>query len=46
MGRPAILIPYPFAADKHQERNAQAVADAGGVQRLHQLLELAHLLTA
>jgi UDP-N-acetylglucosamine--N-acetylmuramyl-(pentapeptide) pyrophosphoryl-undecaprenol N-acetylglucosamine transferase len=29
VGRPAILIPYPFAADNHQERNAQALADAG-----------------
>ena len=30
VGRPAILIPFPFAADNHQERNARAVADAGG----------------
>jgi len=29
VGRPAILIPYPFAADNHQERNARALADAG-----------------
>lgn len=29
VGRPAILIPYPFAADNHQERNAAALADAG-----------------
>ena len=28
-GRPAIFVPYPFAADNHQERNAQALADAG-----------------
>jgi UDP-N-acetylglucosamine--N-acetylmuramyl-(pentapeptide) pyrophosphoryl-undecaprenol N-acetylglucosamine transferase len=28
-GRPAILVPYPFAADDHQAKNAQAVVDAG-----------------
>ena len=30
VGRPAILIPYPFATDDHQTANARAVADAGG----------------
>jgi UDP-N-acetylglucosamine--N-acetylmuramyl-(pentapeptide) pyrophosphoryl-undecaprenol N-acetylglucosamine transferase len=29
-GRPAILVPYPFAADDHQRLNAEAVRDAGG----------------
>jgi UDP-N-acetylglucosamine--N-acetylmuramyl-(pentapeptide) pyrophosphoryl-undecaprenol N-acetylglucosamine transferase len=29
-GRPAILVPYPFAADDHQTANAQALAQAGG----------------
>ena len=29
-GRPAILVPYPFAADDHQTANAQAFAQAGG----------------
>ena len=29
-GRPAILVPYPFAADDHQSANAQALAQAGG----------------
>jgi UDP-N-acetylglucosamine--N-acetylmuramyl-(pentapeptide) pyrophosphoryl-undecaprenol N-acetylglucosamine transferase len=29
VGRPAILIPFPFAADNHQERNAAALAAAG-----------------
>jgi UDP-N-acetylglucosamine--N-acetylmuramyl-(pentapeptide) pyrophosphoryl-undecaprenol N-acetylglucosamine transferase len=30
VGRPAILIPYPSAADDHQTVNARAVAAAGG----------------
>jgi len=29
-GRPAILIPYPYATDDHQRANAEALADAGG----------------
>jgi len=29
-GRPAILIPYPHAADDHQRHNAESVAEAGG----------------
>ena len=29
-GRPAILIPFPFAADDHQRRNAEAVERGGG----------------
>jgi UDP-N-acetylglucosamine--N-acetylmuramyl-(pentapeptide) pyrophosphoryl-undecaprenol N-acetylglucosamine transferase len=29
-GRPALLVPYPYAADDHQTANAQAFADAGG----------------
>lgn len=30
MGVPAILIPYPHAADDHQDANAQSVEAAGG----------------
>lgn len=30
VGRPAILIPYPYATDGHQEVNARALAAAGG----------------
>lgn len=30
MGLPAILIPYPYAAENHQEFNARAVEKAGG----------------
>ncbi len=29
IGRPALLVPYRFAADDHQRANAQAVAGAG-----------------
>jgi len=34
-GTPAILIPYPFAAEDHQTYNAKAFAEAGAAQ-LHQ----------
>jgi UDP-N-acetylglucosamine--N-acetylmuramyl-(pentapeptide) pyrophosphoryl-undecaprenol N-acetylglucosamine transferase len=40
-GRPAILVPYPFAADDHQAANARAFADAGAGWHLPQ-----HSLTA
>ena len=29
-GRPCVLIPYPFAADRHQERNAEEFCAGGG----------------
>lgn len=34
--KPAILIPYPFAADDHQTANARAIVDAGGATLLPQ----------
>jgi UDP-N-acetylglucosamine--N-acetylmuramyl-(pentapeptide) pyrophosphoryl-undecaprenol N-acetylglucosamine transferase len=30
VGRPAVLIPYPYATDDHQTANARAFAGAGG----------------
>ncbi len=29
LGRPSILVPYPFAADDHQRKNAEALAREG-----------------
>jgi UDP-N-acetylglucosamine--N-acetylmuramyl-(pentapeptide) pyrophosphoryl-undecaprenol N-acetylglucosamine transferase len=29
-GRPSILVPFPFAADDHQARNAEAIERGGG----------------
>ncbi len=34
VGRPALLVPYPFAADDHQEANAQALVAAGAAVRV------------
>ncbi len=33
-GKPAILIPYPFAADDHQRVNAESLVKAGGAVML------------
>ena len=30
VGLPAVLVPYPFAADDHQRFNAEVLVDAGG----------------
>jgi UDP-N-acetylglucosamine--N-acetylmuramyl-(pentapeptide) pyrophosphoryl-undecaprenol N-acetylglucosamine transferase len=34
LGKPAILVPFPFAADDHQTENARALAEAGGAELL------------
>lgn len=33
-GMPALLVPYPFAADDHQAANARALEEAGAARRL------------
>ncbi len=35
-GRPAVLIPFPFAVDDHQTANAKALADVGAAMHLPQ----------
>jgi UDP-N-acetylglucosamine--N-acetylmuramyl-(pentapeptide) pyrophosphoryl-undecaprenol N-acetylglucosamine transferase len=35
-GKPAIFIPYPFAADNHQELNAKEMADKGAALMFRQ----------
>ena len=32
IGRPAVLVPYPYATDDHQTLNARAVSQAGGAE--------------
>lgn len=34
LGKPSILIPYPYAANKHQDINAMVLADTGGADIL------------
>jgi UDP-N-acetylglucosamine--N-acetylmuramyl-(pentapeptide) pyrophosphoryl-undecaprenol N-acetylglucosamine transferase len=36
LGRAAIFVPFPFAADDHQTRNAQALVAAGAAQMIRQ----------
>jgi UDP-N-acetylglucosamine--N-acetylmuramyl-(pentapeptide) pyrophosphoryl-undecaprenol N-acetylglucosamine transferase len=36
VGRPAVLIPYPHAANNHQELNAQEMVEAGAALMLRQ----------
>jgi UDP-N-acetylglucosamine--N-acetylmuramyl-(pentapeptide) pyrophosphoryl-undecaprenol N-acetylglucosamine transferase len=36
MGKPSILIPYPYAANRHQEANARVLAGMGGAEMLLQ----------
>ena len=40
LGKPAILIPYPYAADDHQRANAEALVQAGAARMV-----LDHALT-
>ena len=32
-GKRAVLVPFPFAADNHQEYNARTLADRGAARR-------------
>ncbi len=45
VGLPALLIPYPFAADNHQELNARELVDAGAA-RLRRQADLTPALLA
>ena len=36
VGLPSLLVPFPFAADNHQEANAQVLADAGAARLVRQ----------
>jgi UDP-N-acetylglucosamine--N-acetylmuramyl-(pentapeptide) pyrophosphoryl-undecaprenol N-acetylglucosamine transferase len=36
VGRPALLVPYPYARDDHQRKNAEALAAEGGAAWLRQ----------
>lgn len=44
-GRPAILVPYPYATDDHQTENARNLADAGGAWVMPQPTFTAEALT-
>ena len=35
-GRPALLVPFPYAADDHQRANAETLCDAGGAWIIQQ----------
>ena len=36
LGKPSVLIPYPFSANQHQEINARTLADVGAAEILMQ----------
>ena len=36
LGKPSVLIPYPYAANQHQETNANALVRIGGAEMIHQ----------
>lgn len=37
MGKPALLIPYPYAADNHQEHNAAGLVKAGAAEMIREI---------
>jgi UDP-N-acetylglucosamine--N-acetylmuramyl-(pentapeptide) pyrophosphoryl-undecaprenol N-acetylglucosamine transferase len=36
LGKPSLLIPYPFAANNHQETNARFLEEAGAAEMILQ----------
>ena len=36
LGKPSILIPYPYATNGHQETNARSLAQVGGAEMILQ----------
>lgn len=36
LGKPSVLIPYPYATNQHQEINAQSLVSAGGAEMILQ----------
>jgi UDP-N-acetylglucosamine--N-acetylmuramyl-(pentapeptide) pyrophosphoryl-undecaprenol N-acetylglucosamine transferase len=36
LGKPSVLIPYPYAANNHQETNARALTERGGAEMILQ----------
>lgn len=38
LGKPAVFVPFPFAADDHQTRNARELADAGAAEMIPQIM--------
>ena len=45
-GVPAILVPYPFAAENHQEFNARSLVEAGAARLLLNRVLMAEILSA
>ncbi len=46
LGKPSILIPFPYAADNHQEHNAMMVVNSGGaIMHLESELDSSELVT-